>query len=1014
MWVDSPLVLSMNIMVLSTRTSYPSMPPCLHQSIHSSSSPHASPISLTAHIPPRVPHTNTVPWLQAKVANLGVVRVGESSVVNFTDPCYAQTMQASSACDLYSFGLVILVTVASHAALLEEEFQSNTLQSVTNCLSSGDVVSLKDPRMDAPDDMFARLIQLALSCCLANASLRPAMPLVVKELKDLRGELLGTGSVNGGTNSDIQQRLGGIQQHEGFPRAVIAQTIEPSQAAVLAECQRQWGATFPGWTAGGKCADAFALVCDSDGMIVKMEVEKYGTDGASLGSIPHVLSNLSRLSVLSLSVNAMTGPIPPSLANLPKLNALSLYSNNLTGSIPSTFSRLKLLVYMDLSNNLLSGRIPSQLSSLGRLTHLDIGYNSLTGTIPASLGSLLTLQYLFLNDNQLIDSLPPSLSTLSKLKVLALQDNHLSGNIPESLANLNQLSALLLSGNTLEGSIPSSFGRLSKLTSLGLSGNELIGPIPSNLASLTALNYLSLSNNGLSDGVPTFIGNLTSLIYLYLSNNQLQGSLPPSIWALPALIELDLSDNMLTGSIPSSITSLDGLSSLNLAGNSITGSIPDALGNLTTLTLLDLSNTQLGSSMPSSLGGLTQLVYLEVQNSQLKGSLPATLGAITSLTALDINGTGLTCPAPGTSCIVPQNRSSTFCSVCRAFCSGCIPPSPSPPPSPPAPPVDSPPPASQPGLPTGAIIGIAVAGGLLLLALAAAALWIWHTRNREVPHKQHKQASRLIRKYSLVPPMCQQFSLEDMEQATNNWAKANLLGSGGFGDVFKGVSPLDGTTLWAVKRAKLLTNDFDREVTQMATKHHPNLVRLLGFCIDVEPETAHVEQILVYEFVPNGDLEKRMAPDAATPLTLQQRLEILLGAAHGLEYLHSFNMVHRDIKPANILIDANMQIGRNEAAALKDPRMDASEEIIMRITQLAVHCTAKRTANRPSMTDIATELQTILVALGGPTSRVFRAAEQVDAQLDVANSNRMDLDEAFSIIDSMNEHAREMKNPKDV
>ncbi|CAI5996969.1 unnamed protein product [Closterium sp. NIES-64] len=214
--------------------------------------------------------------MQAKVANLGMVRVGESSVVSFTDPCYAQTMQASTACDVYSFGAVILATVASHAALLEDEFQTDTLQAVTNCLSSGDAASLKDPRMDAPDDMFAHIIQLALSCCLANASLRPAMPLVVKELKDLRGELLGTGSVNGSMNSDIQQRL----------------------AAVLAECQRQWGATFPGWTAGGNCADAFALVCDSDGMIVKMEVEKYGTDGASLGSIPHVLSNLSRLSVL--------------------------------------------------------------------------------------------------------------------------------------------------------------------------------------------------------------------------------------------------------------------------------------------------------------------------------------------------------------------------------------------------------------------------------------------------------------------------------------------------------------------------------------------------------------------------------------------------------------------------------------------------------------------------------------------------------------------------------------------
>ncbi|CAI5996967.1 unnamed protein product [Closterium sp. NIES-64] len=188
----------------------------------------------------------------------------------------------------------------------------------------------------------------------------------------------------------------------------------------------------------------------------------------------------------------------------------------------------------------------------------------------------------------------------------------------------------------------------------------------------------------------------------------------------------------------------------------------------------------------------------EVQNSQLKGSLPATLGAITSLTTL------------------------------------------------------------QPGLPTGAIIGIAVAGGLLLLALAAAALWIWHTRNREEPHKQHRQASRLIRKYSLVPPMCQQFSLGDMEQATNNWAEANLLGPS---PIFALCPPSPSALL--PHPSLLLTPPFPtHQVTQMATKHHPNLVRLLGFCIDVEPETAHVEQILVYEFVPNGDLEKRMAPGA--------------------------------------------------------------------------------------------------------------------------------------------------------
>ncbi|CAI7920941.1 unnamed protein product, partial [Closterium sp. NIES-54] len=101
---------------------------------------------------------------------------------------------------------------------------------------------------------------------------------------------------------------------------------------------------------------------------------------------------------------------------------------------------------------------------------------------------------------------------------------------------------------------------------------------------------------------------------------------------------------------------------------------------------------------------------------------------------------------------------------------------------------------------------------------------------------------------------CQQLPLDVVMRATSDWATANLLGSGGYGDVYKGVSPLDGTTLWAVKRAKIITNDFHKEVAQMSTMHHPNLVRLLGFAVGGDVHTR-VENVLVYEFIPNGDLE---------------------------------------------------------------------------------------------------------------------------------------------------------------
>ncbi|GJP44254.1 hypothetical protein CLOM_g3632 [Closterium sp. NIES-68] len=186
------------------------------------------------------------------------------------------------------------------------------------------------------------------------------------------------------------------------------------------------------------------------------------------------------------------------------------------------------------------------------------------------------------------------------------------------------------------------------------------------------------------------------------------------------------------------------------------------------------------------------------------------------------------------------------------------------------------------------------------------------------------------------------YSLAEVLQATDNWASYNHLGSGGYGDVYKGVPPCAreggggagaiggagrgsgrgagktagegevGITVeagepkvWAVKRAKIRTNDFHKEVQLMASKHHPHLVRLLGYCETTDAKTHEQEQIIIYEFMANGDLERVLNNLSTRPISLQQRLEMMIGAARGLEYLHSFSMVHRDVKPANILLDGN-------------------------------------------------------------------------------------------------------------
>ncbi|CAI5522556.1 unnamed protein product, partial [Closterium sp. Naga37s-1] len=387
---------------------------------------------------------------------------------------------------------------------------------------------------------------------------------------------------------------------------------------------------------------------------------------------------------------------------------------------------------------------------------------------------------------------------------------------------------------------------------------------------------------------------------------------------------MQLNGLKLQGPFPSTIGNLSSLTRLILSDALLQISIPDSLSQLTKLRHIDLGRNSLAGSIPPTLANLQNLTTLNLPVNSFVGSIPPSLGSLTNLRSLNLTFTTATCPPDFTQCVVEQNPQSAFCRNCLSFCTTCGMAAASPPSLsagssfPPAASSVLPTPATstfQPGgLSGAAVTGIAVAVVSVMLLLVGVLIW-WRAYKRDAA----EGATTAVKESKDVLPWavdglagsvaashCTEYSLEEVLTATSNWASENQLRSGSFGDVHKGVSPRDGTTLWAVKRAKLLQADFQREVRQMADKNHPHIVRLLGFAVGGDMRTRP-EQILIYEFLPNGDLEKWISSEAPSCLTLKQQLDILIGAARGLEYLHSFGLVHRDIKPANILLGAKMQ-----------------------------------------------------------------------------------------------------------
>ncbi|KAK6163642.1 hypothetical protein DH2020_000506 [Rehmannia glutinosa] len=677
---------------------------------------------------------------------------------------------------------------------------------------------------------------------------------------------------------------------------------------------------------------------------------------------PHVFcSNNGRVTQIQVQNLGLKGPLPQNMNQLDKLQNVGLQRNNFNGKLPS-FSGLSDLQYAYLDFNEFD-TIPADffhgLSNIRVLALDNNPFNQSTGwSIPSELAESTQLVNFFCSRCNIVGRIPDFFGSFPSLNSLRLSSNKLTGEIPSSFRN-SIMQILWLNnqdGGGLTGSIDV-IGTMVGLTQVWLHGNQFTGSIPDNIGSLTSLKEFNLNRNRLVGLIPSGLANL-NLQLLDLSNNMLMGSLP-KFKAAKVLYD----SNSFCQSDPGAqcapeVNALLGfLRDVNYPeklASSWTGNNPCvgpwwgiSCNSKNQVSIINLRNLGLNGTLSPSLVDLPSLMEIHLEGNNLHGILPSNLTLLNSLRLLNLSGNDFEPPLPkfnnGVNVVIDHNPKLN----------------PSGPPLPPSPngsPSDSSTPSSNFAPSEGnssspnassdvnkernsikSRVVVIVASSSAVFTVLAIVLAVYclrkrkktrtaqngvviHPKDSSNPSDMVKIAiidtssgaessrttdgsdnARVIEAGNLV------FSLQSLRKVTNDFARENELGRGGFGVVYKG--ELENGMKLAVKRMESgeignkALDEFQTEISVLSKVRHRHLVSLLGYSAEGN------ERLLVYEYMPQGALSRhlfRWKSLNLEPVSWTRRLNIALDVARGVEYLHSLahqSFIHRDLKSANILLD---------------------------------------------------------------------------------------------------------------
>ncbi|KAJ0975549.1 hypothetical protein J5N97_017514 [Dioscorea zingiberensis] len=714
----------------------------------------------------------------------------------------------------------------------------------------------------------------------------------------------------------------------------------------LRSLMNQWQNTPPTWgQSDDPCGTPWEGVFCSNSRVVALKLSTMGIKGTLSGD----LSQLSELQSLDLSFNNdLRGALTPNIGKLNKLATLILSGCSFTGNIPQELGTLPLLSFLALNSNKFTGTIPASLGSLSNLYWLDLADNQLSGQLPISSGTspgldlLVNTKHFHFNKNQLSGTVPARLfSSKMTLIHLLFDGNNFTGKIPSTVGLVQSLEALRLDKNGFNGTVPPSISNLTTLSELNLANNKLTGPMP-DLTGMNNLNYVDLSNNTFKPSeAPDWFSTMQSLIALVTSSVGLRGQMPQKLFSFPQLQQVILSNNEFNGTLDMGNNISPQLQNVDFQNNEITSYILNANYNSTLILVGNpVCSTQIANT-----------IYCRIQQKQLQtySTSLASCGSNSCPPDQSLNPQSCSCAYPYTGVMVfraPNFRDVTNSTLFQQLeTSLWTKLSLSPgmvflenpffnsddylqvqvklfssqgmyfnrsevlrigfdlsnqtfkPPNIFGPYyfIASPYPfqgvnGKRSTMSKGAVAGIAISCVVLALALIGMGFYALQQKRRA------ERAAELSKPFASwkvggkdsdgVPQLkgARWFSFDEL--------KKSMLPNG---------------QLVAIKRAQQGSMqgglEFKTEIELLSRVHHKNLVALVGFCFE------HGEQMLVYEFIPNGTLRESLSGRSCIQLDWIRRLKIALGSARGLAYLHELAnppIIHRDIKSTNILLDENL------------------------------------------------------------------------------------------------------------